>query len=234
MSYTKLMITDIQAEGDSDDPTEKTIKEFFETYSGATVHEDYKVKNREDQIILSESVKLFPFLIYPIEGLMNLAIDLSALRASMAAKAKEGPSFDQIRFSKDEKFLVDQYLPVMANEIIDLLQAYTNDIYDPLHLTSIWDDKDESGSLDGDEEKEEAYIFIFKFPETWPTSLKKTLHVTIRELLANHILAKYYEAIGYAEMYEQQMMVIQGSMTTLHSLAMRRTKPTRRKTNFFT
>lgn len=235
MSYTKLMIHDEGAAGTLEDPAEKTIQKFFEKYAGQEIDiANRPVKQVPSQVIYAKDEGLYPFLLYRSKDLIGYASDISALKASNQQEEKED-AFDMVRFSNDESWIVDQYLPGISTEIVQKLQAYMKHLDDPLHITNVWDDINSDGdeAEDGTETLGEHYIFIARLPNTWPASQLNALTVTIRDLLVRNILLKYYGEKGYIKMEEIETYRIEKLERTLKTIISQRAKPIRRRASFF-
>lgn len=239
MSYTKLMIHDEGAAGTVDDPNEKTIQEFFEKYGGQDIDiANHPVKQVVSQVIYALDENLYPLLMYRTKDLIGYASDISALKASVPQTNEKGQpidsGFDMVRFSNDESWIVDQYLPGISTEIVQKLQAYMKHLDEPLHITNVWDDENSDGTEQEVETMGEHYIFIARFPNTWPVSQLNTLTVTIRDILVRNILLKYYGEKGYMKMEEIEMFRLEQLDSTLKTIISQRAKPIRRRSSLFT
>ena len=224
MSYTKLMIT-----GQVD---EVTLTDYVLSQIDVGILDvEHPVKQDLAQIIYATDGYLYPLIMVSTTRLIEQAADLSALRA--LNPDKESDSFDMIRFSSDESWIVDTYLPAIATEIVQRMQAYMKTFYNPLQITEVWDDEG-GGVKTEDNTLGEHYIFLSKFPNTWPPLMINSLTITLRDLLAQNILLYYWLAKGYMEMEKIQRMRVLELNQTLKSIISRRAKATKRRSNLFT
>lgn len=227
MSYTKLMIFDKQ------DQTDKPLEEYVKTVTGVEFEEDFK-QDLSQCLTGKNTGDIYTVLAIDEEDLMTEIINQSSLIASRP-QLENTPDFDFIRFSNDEKWFSDSQLENITNDLLGVIQAYINDIETPLQKTNIWDFIKEGETEEENETLSlgDHFVFILKFPPTWPTQFLTDLKNKIVDYLAFSVLGNYWLIKGSSDLSNLAGVYVQLYLDGLKTVLMKRKKPIRRKASFF-
>lgn len=185
-------------------------------------------------IIVPDGTRKAMFVVIGIasESVINLAAE--TMNASLKARLPGTEEYDKFRITENELISLERLADKVADVIAMRAQAYMALWKQNVPASEVQAVINEiRGEGDVSEDTTPHFLFVFKLPENFNAESARTIASTIKEVVSNEISHRYFMEVGHLELSQFYDIKKDNALTDLMSLLHRRTKPIRRRANFF-
>lgn len=185
-------------------------------------------------ITVSDGMRKVMFVVIGIasESVINLAAE--NVNASLKARLPSTEEYEKFRITENEiislERLADKVMDVIAIRAQAYMALWKQDALGSEVQAAINEIK---GEGDVSEDTTPYFLFVFKLPENFNAESARTIASAIKEVISNEISHRYFMEVGHLELSQFYDIKKDNALTDLMSLLHRRTKPIRRRANFF-
>ena len=185
-------------------------------------------------IIVPDGTRKAMFVVIGIasESVINLAAE--NVNASLKARLPGTEEYEKFRITENELISLER----LADKVVDVIamraQAYMALWKQDVPVSEVQSVINEiKGEGDVSEDTTPHFLFVFKFPENFNAESARTIASTIKEVISNELSHRYFMEVGLSELSQFYYLKRDNALIDLMSLLHRRTKPIRRRANFF-
>ena len=185
-------------------------------------------------IIVPDGRRKVMFVVIGIasESVINLAAE--TMNASLKARLPGTEEYEKFRITENELIslerLADKVVDVIAMRAQSYVELWKQDVpASEVHAVI----NEIRGEGDVSEDTTPHFLFVFKFPENFNAESARTIASAIKEVISNEISHRYFMEVGLSELSQFYDIKKDNALIDLMSLLHRRTKPIRRRANFF-
>lgn len=185
-------------------------------------------------IIVPDGTRKAMFVVIGIasESVINLAAE--NVNASLKARLPGTEEYEKFRITENELVSLERLADKVADVIAMRAQAYMALWKQDVPGSEVQSVINEiKGEGDAGEDTTPHFLFVFKFPESFNAESARTIASTIKEVVSNEISHRYFMEVGLSELSQFYYLKRDNALIDLMSLLHRRTKPIRRRANFF-
>lgn len=185
-------------------------------------------------IIVPDGTRKVMFVVIGIasESVINLAAE--NVNASLKARLPGTDEYERFRITENELVSLER----LADKVTDII-AIRAQAYMALWKQNVPGSEVQSvineikGEGDDGEDTTPHFLFVFKLPENFNAESARTVASAIKEVISNEISHRYFMEVGLSELSQFYDIKKDNALIDLMSLLHRRTRPIRRRANFF-
>lgn len=185
-------------------------------------------------IVVPDGTRKVMFVVIGIarESVINLAAE--NVNASLKARLPGTEEYEKFRITENELISLER----LADKVVDVIamraQSYVELWRQDVPVSEVQSVINEiKGEGDVSEDTTPHFLFVFKFPENFNAESARTIASTIKEVISNELSHRYFMEVGLSELSQFYYLKRDNALIDLMSLLHRRTKPIRRRANFF-
>lgn len=185
-------------------------------------------------IIVPDGTRKAMFVVIGIarDNVINLAAE--NMNAALKARLPGTEEYEKFRITETELISLERLADKVADIIAIRAQAYMALWKQNVPVSEVQSVINEiKGGGDVSEDTMPHFLFVFKFPENFNAESARTVASAIKEVISNEISHIYFVEVGHLELSQFYDIKKDNALTDLMSLLHRRTKPIRRRANFF-
>lgn len=166
------------------------------------------------------------------DNVINLAAE--NMNAALKARLPGTEEYEKFRITETELISLERLADKVADIIAIRAQAYMALWRQNVPVSEVQSVINEiKGGGDVSEDTMPHFLFVFKLPENFNAESARTIASAIKEVISNEISHIYFVEVGHLELSQFYDIKKDNALTDLMSLLHRRTKPIRRRGNFF-
>lgn len=193
-----------------------------------------QVKAITEIVRIQEEYKAFNYVLIAIPKEMVITQAIEDVNAALKVRLPSTEEFEKYRLDNSHLSLLNRIAARGSSVIADKSQAYIVLWKDDATAEDVQEVVNEiKETKDTAQGNADYFLMLFKMPDNFNRQSVKTISDTIRDTLSYGLMGNYFNEIGMVDAAEYYHINRENSLMDVMSLLHRRTKPIRRKANFF-